>query len=102
MTRWRKLGVVAGGGALPARIAEAAQARGEDVHVVRIEGFADEALQKFPGSDCGIGEFGKLLKTLETNACDAVVFAGIVRRPNFSKLKTDWKGTQIILCGCSH
>ena len=39
-----------------------------------------------------IGQFGKIINILRENNCKKVLFAGKVNRPNFSKLKLDFKG----------
>ena len=39
-----------------------------------------------------IGQFGKIINILKENKCKKVLFAGKVRKPNFSKLKLDLKG----------
>ena len=39
-----------------------------------------------------IGQFGKIIKILKFNKCKKVLFAGKVKKPNFSKLKLDFKG----------
>ena len=39
-----------------------------------------------------IGEFGKIIKILKQNNCKKVLFAGNVKKPNFTKLKVDLKG----------
>ncbi len=43
-----------------------------------------------------MGEIGKIMRTLKAEDCDAVVFAGTVRRPNFSALKADWRGAALM------
>ena len=43
-----------------------------------------------------IGEFGKIIKILKENKCKKVLFAGKVKKPNFSKLKLDLKGIYYI------
>jgi len=96
VSRWRKLGVIAGGGALPVRIVAEREALGEPFHLIRIQGSADEALAEKPGEDCGLGEAGKILRQLRDAECDAVCFAGIVRRPDFSSLKVDWRGAALM------
>lgn len=95
-SRWQKLGIIAGGGALPLRIASACIARGEDFFVIRIQGAAGDELADFPGSDCGIAEIGKMQRLLKENNCDAAVFAGIVQRPDFTALKPDWRGAALL------
>ena len=39
-----------------------------------------------------IGQFGKIINILKLNKCTRVLFAGKVRKPNFSKIKLDFKG----------
>tara|TARA_Y100000590_G_scaffold31960_1_gene35324 strand:- start:308 stop:1102 length:795 start_codon:yes stop_codon:yes gene_type:complete len=39
-----------------------------------------------------IGQFGKIIKILKENNCKKVLFAGKVKKPNFSKLRLDLKG----------
>jgi len=43
-----------------------------------------------------IGQFGKIIKILKENKCSKVLFAGKVSKPNFSKLKLDFKGIYYI------
>jgi len=43
-----------------------------------------------------IGQFGKIINILKENNCNKVVFAGKVNKPNFSKLKLDFKGIYYI------
>ena len=43
-----------------------------------------------------IGQFGKIISILKKNNCKKVLFAGKVKKPNFSKLKLDLKGLYYI------
>jgi len=43
-----------------------------------------------------IGQFGKIINILKENKCKKVLFAGKVKKPNFSKLKLDFKGIYYI------
>jgi DUF1009 family protein len=43
-----------------------------------------------------IGQFGKIIKILKDNKCKKVLFAGKVKKPNFSKLRLDFKGIYYI------
>jgi len=43
-----------------------------------------------------IGQFGKIIKILKDNNCKKVLFAGRVKKPNFSKLRLDFKGVYYI------
>lgn len=90
------LGLIAGLGELPVAIAENAIATGQGVHVLRLKGFEEPRLAQYPGSIVGLGEVGAVLSRLKEAGCRDVVFAGIVRRPNFSDLKLDLKGAALL------
>ncbi|MEM9232870.1 MAG: UDP-2,3-diacylglucosamine diphosphatase LpxI [Pseudomonadota bacterium] len=94
--RWEKVGIIAGGGDLPRKLADACVAMDAPFHVLRLNGFADEEMKAYPGDDCGLGEAGKIIRLLKKSECDAVVFAGLVQRPNFTKLKPDWRGAALL------
>lgn len=92
MPRWRKLGIIAGAGGLPRRLADADAAP----FVVRLAGIADGDYSAFAGAECGIAEAGKITRSLRDAGCDAVVLAGIVKRPDFAKLRPDWRGAALL------
>ena len=91
-----RLGLIAGGGALPLSIAARCDAEGRPVFVVRLNGFADPHLGRYPGTDAGLGEIGKILSALKTADCASVCFAGTVSRPDFRTLKPDLKGASVL------
>ena len=43
-----------------------------------------------------IGQLGKIIKIFKDNKCRKVLFAGKVKKPNFSKLKLDFRGIYYI------
>ncbi len=43
-----------------------------------------------------LGQFGKIISILKNNKCKKVLFAGKVKKPNFSKIKLDLKGVYYI------
>ena len=43
-----------------------------------------------------IGQFGRIIKILKENKCKNVIFAGKVKKPNFSRLNLDLKGIYYI------
>ncbi len=90
------LGLIAGLGDLPVAIAENAVATGQGVHVLRLKGFEEPRLADYPGSVVGLGEVGAVISRLRAAGCEDLVFAGIVRRPNFSDLKLDLKGAALL------
>lgn len=92
----RKLGLIAGGGELPIRLARQCLDSGRPLFVLRLKGMADPALAAFDGADVGIAELGKGFAALKGAACEAVCFAGIVKRPDFSALKPDLRGLKAL------
>ena len=95
VARYQRLGLIAGGGELPVHVAAAAAAEGRLGCVVALDGFADPARydRVVP---CGIAKIGAMFKALHEARCDAVCFAGIVARPDFSRLKPDMKGMSLL------
>ena len=49
-----KLGLIAGGGALPAEVADYCRRAGRDYFVIRLKGFAGPELAGHPGADMAI------------------------------------------------
>ncbi len=91
-----RLGLIAGGGALPLAVAGRCEAQGRRVVVVRLAGFADPHLARYPGVDAGLAEIGRVLSALKKAGCDTVCFAGTVSRPDFKSLKPDFKGMTLL------
>ena len=87
-----KLGIIAGSGALPREVAESCRAGGRPVFIVRLKGFADDAMQAYPGAEFGMAEFGHIFKALKSEGAKSVCFAGAVDRPDFAALKPDLRG----------
>ncbi|MFL5288027.1 MAG: LpxI family protein [Rhodopila sp.] len=93
----RRLGIIAGGGALPARVAAAAAAAGRKVFILGLEGFADPAvLVPWPHEIQRIGKAGRILAALREHGCQDVVMIGPVRRPSLLDLRPDAEGTRIL------
>ena len=90
------LGLIAGLGELPVAIAENAVATGQGVYVLRLKGFEEPLLEKFPGSVVGLGEIGAVVDRLKAAGCRDVVFAGNVSRPDFKNLKLDFRGLALL------
>jgi DUF1009 family protein len=92
----RKLGLIAGGGALPLSLAARCAASGRPLFVARLKGMAAPDLAQYAGADIGIAEIGKLFSTLHQEGCEAVCFAGVVKRPDFAALKPDLRGLTLL------
>ena len=94
--RWTKLGIIAGGGNLPVRLAASCASSGRPYYVVKLKGYAGPEIDRYDGETCGIAEFGRMIRLLKENDCDSVVMAGIVNRPNFAQLKPDWRAAALL------
>lgn len=92
----RKLGLIAGGGGLPVEIAEHCERSGRPLFVVRLKGFAGDALAPYAGAEVGIAELGKCIKVLRRAGCEAICLAGNVARPDFSSLVPDLRGLGLL------
>ena len=87
-----KLGIVAGGGPLPARLVAACQSQGRPLFVLALTGHADAALlDGAPQAWIRLGEAGTGIDILHDNGVEEVVMAGPVRRPSFRDLRPDWR-----------
>ncbi|MEL6830677.1 MAG: UDP-2,3-diacylglucosamine diphosphatase LpxI [Pseudomonadota bacterium] len=90
------LGLLAGLGDLPVHVAQAAEARGQPVYVLRLKGFVESALDHLPGETVGMGEIGKTVKLFRAAGVEEMCFAGRVDRPDFATLKPDLKGMSLL------
>lgn len=84
-----KLGIIAGGGALPRLLIGACKADGREHFVLGLSGFADAALPT--DALVRLGEVGKAFDTLKAAGVKEVVMAGTVHRPSIAELQPDLK-----------
>ncbi|MBI1205873.1 MAG: DUF1009 domain-containing protein [Azospirillum sp.] len=93
-----RLAILAGGGTLPAQLAEAARADGRAVFVVGFEGHSDRAtLAPFPHLWTRLGAAGAILDWLRSHQVTELVFAGPIRRPSLGEIMPDWRAAQFLL-----
>lgn len=91
------LGILAGGGTLPGKVAAAALAAGRQVFVIGLEGFAEpQVLAPFPHAFARIGAAGRIIELLRAQGCAEVVLIGAVRRPSFFDLRPDGYGLKLV------
>lgn len=86
-----RLGILAGGGSLPATLQDAARRRGWPVHIVAIEGEADALVTT--GRECtrvDWGQIGGMLQAFRQNDVSHLAIVGNVRRPDLTRIKPDW------------
>ena len=95
-----KLGIVAGGGTLPARLARACQHAGREVFIVALRGHADpDVIGDLPHAWVRLGAAGKAIDLLRQHDVAEIVLAGDVRRPSLSELKPDLRAARFAAKG---
>jgi len=93
----RTLGILAGGGPFPGRVAAAALAAGRRVFVVGLRGFAEPGvIGPFPHAVIRMGAASEILAQLRAAGCSDVVLVGPVRRPSLMDLRPDAEGARIM------
>ncbi|WP_018239627.1 LpxI family protein [Ensifer sp. BR816] len=80
-----RLAIIAGAGALPHHVAEAARGQGEDPFIIALSREADADWSGFDHSTLAIGDFAAISRTFEAEGIDRVVLSGAVRR------RPDWR-----------
>jgi DUF1009 family protein len=91
------LGILAGGGPFPGRVAAAAQAAGRRVFIIALRGFAEASvIGGFPHAEARMGAAGEILSLLRRHGCKDLVLVGPVKRPSIFDLRPDGEGTRIM------
>ncbi|MDW8444133.1 MAG: UDP-2,3-diacylglucosamine diphosphatase LpxI [Acetobacteraceae bacterium] len=91
------LGIIAGGGALPAMLAAAVVGSGRPVFVLALENHADTALlAPFPHQRVRLGAIGQGLSALRSRGVSDLVLVGTVRRPSLLSLMPDAEGARLL------
>ena len=92
LTAAHKIGIIAGGGALPGLLAAACRAGGRPYYLLGLTGFADaQLLGQEPDDWIRLGEAGQGFERLRAAGVSAVVMAGSVRRPTLADLRPDMR-----------
>jgi DUF1009 family protein len=90
-----KLGILAGGGMLPALVRDACRKDDRPYHVIVFEGQGDPA--EFADDSHAVvrlGAGGATIKNLKNADCTSMVLAGSIRRPSMKELRPDWWGVK--------
>ncbi|WP_119165710.1 LpxI family protein [Algihabitans albus] len=96
-TELPKLGVLAGGGALPRRLIAAARAQGREVFVIAFHGQTDTATaEAAPSLWTHLGHAGEALERLRGEKVEELVLAGPIRRPSLLKLRLDARAAKFV------
>lgn len=92
-----RIGIVAGGGALPRLLAEAAERQGLAPFILMLEGAAeDESLARWPGRAMPPCAIGAVLAVLREAGCARLVLAGHLARPGLAGLVLDRLGRRLL------
>jgi len=92
-----KLGILAGGGALPLRLIDACKADGREFFVVALKDQADQnAFNGVPHEWVRLGAAGKALDLLRKKNVEELVLAGSVKRPSLTALRPDPWGLKLL------
>ncbi|MBQ9732229.1 MAG: UDP-2,3-diacylglucosamine diphosphatase LpxI [Alphaproteobacteria bacterium] len=93
----RKLGIIAGGGSIPAQLIRHCQQKGQDFFVLAIEGNADKSFfsenSGIPHQWIRIGQAGTGFKRFSDEKVQDVIMIGTIRRPSFFDLVPDIRTT---------
>lgn len=93
----KRLGIIAGGGAVPGDVAMAAEASGIGVHVLAFDGVTDpDLLARHPHDFIQFDRVGDILAALKRVGCDSVCMVGTVARPDFARLRPDMAGISLL------
>ncbi len=84
------LGIIAGGGDLPLRLAQGAQAAGRPVFILGIEGWAEPgSFGAWPHGFARLGAGRSMLDQLQAHGCRQLVIAGRAKRPSLTAIRPD-------------
>lgn len=92
----RKLGLIAGGGDLPARVISACRDSGRPLFVLALEGFTTpDCLTGVDHAWIRLGAAGDGFRHLHANKVQDIVMVGPVRRPSLADLRPDWRAARL-------
>ena len=85
-----KLGVIAGGGDLPARICQACVDHDRPVFAIALKGQADlSLLQPYSHVELPLGSVGGAIERFKAEGVEEIVMVGRVKRPSLTQLRLD-------------
>lgn len=91
-----KLGLVAGGGDLPARVIAACKAEGRPLFVLALDGYTrPDCLIDTDHAWIRLGAAGEGFRHLRENKVEEIVMVGPVRRPSLADLRPDWRAARL-------
>ena len=95
-----KLGIVAGGTALPGLLARSAVEGGREVFIIALKGQAEpDVVEAFDHTWVRMGAAGRALEHLRDEGVEEVVLAGPVTRPALAELLPDRRAARFLAAG---
>ncbi|CAK7191878.1 UDP-2,3-diacylglucosamine pyrophosphatase LpxI [Commensalibacter sp. Nvir] len=93
----KTIGILAGGGPLPGKVAEIAQSRGYSVFIIAFKDFAEfEVVSPWPHEYVRLAAAGHVLSLLRKHHCKELILIGPVKRPSWKDLRPDAEGVKIL------
>ncbi len=94
----KKLGIFAGGGAMPRTLLQKCEALDIEPYLVHFPEQTDkETVDMAPNKlEASLGHAGKIIDYFKRNDISDLIMIGHIKRPSFSELKTDLKAVQIL------
>jgi hypothetical protein len=96
-----KIGLIAGNGAFPLLVLEAARAQGFEVVVAAIKEETSPTIESFGAAAVhwlSLGELSRLIETFRREGVDRAIMAGQVKHKQiFSSIKPDWRLAKLLL-----
>ncbi|MCI0400184.1 MAG: UDP-2,3-diacylglucosamine diphosphatase LpxI [Gammaproteobacteria bacterium] len=93
-----KLGIIAGGGELPASLISICRATGREFFVLAVDGYTDPKLvEDLPHAWTRLGAFETSIQLLRGAGVEELVLAGHARRPSFSGMMPDARLRRLLL-----
>lgn len=96
----KKIGILAGGGDLPAKIIEKCRLEGKDFFVISFKdqdkpsNFDNLSINEF--AEYGLGNVGGVIKELKKQNVEEIVLAGYIKKPSLFNLNLDLTGVKIL------
>ena len=103
-----KLGIIAGGTALPDAVAQGSQKLGRDFFIIALTGITDPSwVGQYPHKWFRLGQVGGMLREFKKQKVSEMVFVGHLQRPSFKPADwlqyfPDWQGFKLLFLLLGH
>ena len=93
----RKIGIIAGSGLLPIRVAENIYNKNIEGCIIKLSSFSEtNGWPKWPVYEQSLGKIGAIISKLKSENVSEVILCGGINRPDVSNFKTDVKGFKLL------